>query len=294
MKITKKPQRGGRTFSQITTGERGTAVIAAGVMLLLAGQVHATDRLVPSQYSTIQAAATAAVSGDQVIVSPGTYHETITMFSKSVNIISTGGSGVTIIDGTGLGAQGMLVGFPPAPGLTIQGFTIQNCAPASGSGAGIEIFNGTYSVSDLVVKNNTEPTGSAGGGMYVSSATGTISNCSFINNTAVSPSSGGGMYVATGCNVTISNCLFSGNHADTGAGAMTFAASTTSATFDTCTFQNNTAAFTGGGSYSGGPSATVLYTNCTYDGNHAPYGAGAGVFNGFSNTFSHCHFMNNV
>lgn len=45
----------------------------AAVFLTLNSPVLATDRLVPSQYPTIQAGINAAVNGDTVIVAEGTY-----------------------------------------------------------------------------------------------------------------------------------------------------------------------------------------------------------------------------
>lgn len=51
----------------------------------------ATDRLVPSQYPTIQAAIDAAVNGDVILVSPGPYSQRIDMKGKAVQLKSTAG-----------------------------------------------------------------------------------------------------------------------------------------------------------------------------------------------------------
>ncbi len=50
----------------------------------------AIDRLVPQQYSTIQAAINASVVGDQVVVSPGTYNEAINFGGKNITVRLTG------------------------------------------------------------------------------------------------------------------------------------------------------------------------------------------------------------
>ena len=65
--------------------------------------------LVPSSYSTIQAAVNASVDGDTVLVSPGTYNETVSLNGKSIVLASlyltTGDASYinsTIIDGLDL------------------------------------------------------------------------------------------------------------------------------------------------------------------------------------------------
>ena len=50
---------------------------------------------------SIQAAIVAAVDGDEIVVAPGTYFETINFIGKAVTLRSSGGAEVTTIDGTG-------------------------------------------------------------------------------------------------------------------------------------------------------------------------------------------------
>ena len=71
--------------------------------------------LVPSAYSTIQAAVNASVDGDTVLVSPGLYNETVSLNGKSIVLASlyltTGDTSYissTIIDGTGYINQDVL------------------------------------------------------------------------------------------------------------------------------------------------------------------------------------------
>ena len=70
----------------------------AGV--LLAGTAWAADRLVPGQFATIQAAINAAVNGDSVIVSPGTYYERIAFNGKAITVRSTAPDNWSVIDTT--------------------------------------------------------------------------------------------------------------------------------------------------------------------------------------------------
>lgn len=83
-------------------------VLALGADALLhpRGHAHAATRLVPSQYTTVQAAVTAAVNGDLILISPGIYKENITITNKSITLASlfhtTGDTSyvrTTVIDG---------------------------------------------------------------------------------------------------------------------------------------------------------------------------------------------------
>lgn len=63
--------------------------LGAGAVLHPRGSAHAaTTRLVPSQYATIQAAVTASVNGDLILISPGVYKENVTITNKSITLAS--------------------------------------------------------------------------------------------------------------------------------------------------------------------------------------------------------------
>ncbi|HEV2119760.1 MAG TPA: NosD domain-containing protein [Candidatus Bathyarchaeia archaeon] len=104
--------------------------IATVLLILTAGvlprasfyaSAHPGTLSVPSQYSTIQAAVNAAVSGDTILVAPGIYRESVVVI-KSVNI--TGASrDTTVIDPAGAGPG---VNITLASGVSLQGFTIND------------------------------------------------------------------------------------------------------------------------------------------------------------------------
>ena len=55
-----------------------------------------------TMHCRIQWAIDAAVGGDEIVVPPGTYAETIDFLGKAITLRSSGGAAVTTLDGTGL------------------------------------------------------------------------------------------------------------------------------------------------------------------------------------------------
>src|SRR4030081_3664850 len=62
----------------------------------------ATTIHVPRDQPTIQAGINAAINGDTVLVSPGTYFENINFNGKAITVKSSAGPAVTIIDGSSI------------------------------------------------------------------------------------------------------------------------------------------------------------------------------------------------
>lgn len=83
---------------------RWTMTAAATATVSLASASHATDRLVPQQYPTIQAAVNASVNGDRVLISPGFYRESVKFLGKSVMLegLSPESARETIVSGFGV------------------------------------------------------------------------------------------------------------------------------------------------------------------------------------------------
>lgn len=224
------------------------AVAAIFVSLAAPAILGQSVRSVPSQYSTIQGAITAAAPGDRIEVAAGTYVEQIDFQGKDVQVIAIAGSSLTTISGGG--AVGRVVTF--AGGETaaalLRGFTIRNAvatttaAPSTGgilivgasptikscvvrnnstkspAGAGISIVGGSPVIEDSIIHaNSCQPNpgygGGSGGGIDVDGgATVRIRRCVIVDNTV--SGYGGGVCLRSGSEVHIESCRISDNHAN--------------------------------------------------------------------------------
>jgi hypothetical protein len=99
--------------------------IILSLLMLVAAFGYAATINIPANQPTIQAGINAAKNGDTVLVAPGTYFENINFMGKSINVKSSGGARVTIIDGGNLST---VVTFDSNEGLksVLCGFTIQH------------------------------------------------------------------------------------------------------------------------------------------------------------------------
>ncbi|MBN1904552.1 MAG: hypothetical protein JW927_05590 [Deltaproteobacteria bacterium] len=144
-------------------------------------------------YETIQDAVNAAVSGDTIQVSAGTYNENVAISDKALTISGdycsdciTTGCGVAVANGGGSNYVFQITGNT----VTLQRFQITGGQNANGGG--IRVLSGAN-----VTLNNTnifENSGNNGGGAYISpDAQLTLNQSSIYNNTATA--TGGGVRV---------------------------------------------------------------------------------------------------
>src|SRR4029079_12057608 len=84
---------------------------------------------VPNDQPNIQSAINVSISGDTVLVAPGTHFENINFEGKAITVTSESGPQNTIIDG---GKSGSVVIFTAGEGRDsiLNGFTLQNGSAA--------------------------------------------------------------------------------------------------------------------------------------------------------------------
>ncbi|MCH8006889.1 MAG: hypothetical protein IH888_11770 [Planctomycetes bacterium] len=240
-------------------------------------------------FCSIQDAIDAAVDGDEVVVSAGTYFESIDVLGKAITVRSSLGPGVTTIDGTGLNDSVVKCISGEGPGTVLEGFTVTGGTgtvfPFVGViGGGMFNHNSSPTIINIIFIGNTAQDG---GGMANFNCSPTVTDCTFSGNTA---SSGGGMRDNNNSSPTVTNCTFSGNTAGFAGGGMYNTNSSPTVTH--CTFRGNLAIGGGGMSNSSGNSPTI--TSCTFSENTADFGGGMYNLTGASPTVTHCEFNGNT
>jgi hypothetical protein len=239
-------------------------------------------------YCSIQTAIDNGVDTDEIVVSPGTYFETINFVGKAVTLRSSDGPAVTTIDGGG-GIHVVQCVSGEGPGTVLDGFTITG-GDASGSGSDSR-GGGMYNHSSSPAVTNCTFIGNVavrGGGMGTWLGSPTVTDCTFSANSASSGGGMGGLFSSP----TVINCMFDGNVALTDGGGMGNWYS--SPTVTGCTFSDNRATdadSTGGGMFNF-DDANAVVTDCTFVGNSATLGGG--MYNGTSSpTVTSCLFVTN-
>ncbi|MEO7300687.1 MAG: immunoglobulin domain-containing protein [Verrucomicrobiota bacterium] len=260
--------------------------------------------------TNIQDAIDAAVNGDQILVTNGTYNTGGRVFygsssnrvvvDKAVIVKGVSGSDFTTIAGFqgGPAPYGMRCVYL-TNGATLIGFTVMTGGSAGSgdplkekSGGGVWCESSTSVVSNCVLRSNYAAQG--GGGVYQ----GTLLNCLFTNNIA---GQGGGAYSCTLINCTLANNSSSFQGLNSGGGA-------NSCNLSNCLLVSNRAGTGGGG---GGGAYFSTLNNCVLSNNTAIYGGGLclGVANSslissnrasssgggsYSNVLNNCVLKNNL
>lgn len=277
------------------------------------GSGTVTDPYTSINYAVSQAS---TISGDLVLVSPGTYSEQVVIPAKGVHVKSTDGPTATQIDAGGggsavsfLGTDGTastLEGFTltkgtgtgsPTPlggGIYGEGATVSvlNCVVDQNTaryGGGVYLDNCATELKRSVVRNNTTSFSGHGGGIHLSSGTTSILECRIEENAAGPfnfPGLGGGLY-ANGPFIA-KRTVFRSNKGYTGGGGI-FAPS---GQVEQCLIESNSAQY--GGGIMGG-SGLIVYDSVLRS-NVAETPDGSGQAGGGSygpSTFVRCTIVNN-
>ena len=248
------------------TGRSLAALLALIVVCLsaTARPAFSATLSVPATYPTIQAAIDAAVDGDIIEVSTGTYPGGIRWVGKSL-ALKGAGQGLTIIDGGGTVGCLTLSNVPASASIT--GLTFRN--GSAENGGGISNDNSNPSISNCTFAESAASI--FGGGMYNFSSNPSVTNCTFTGNSATYY--GGDLFNESSA-PTFANCTFSGGSANLGGGIANFRSN---ATFRNCTISGNYAVAIGGG-MANFFSSNAIITNCAFSGNKSD-SAGGGMYN---------------
>lgn len=247
---------------------------------LLASSASAAERHVPAQFSTIQAAVAAAADGDVIVVAPGTYGETVNLRGKDIELRSSGGPKVTILDGALIPES--QIRADSGETATIRGFTFRNgrgtyacaCGGCTVAGGAIYINNSGLTVADSIFENNGSPDDVEGGGaIFACNSRLTISGSTFTGNGAAFGGAVSADLYDAGM-LAISDTTFTGNEASHGGAIAVDGGRRGNAAFDRVTFRANEAGI--GGALRlvllNRSSATIART--VFDGNRASHGGG--------------------
>ena len=296
------------------------------VVLLFTSFVSAEKLIVPKQYATIQSAIDAAVSGDQIMVAPGTYSEKLVMPSIGIQVISMQGPDATTIDATDLNGSVFLCYIDPKDkgphaNDSISGFSLTGGTGTlhpvweNHLGGAVFVLNASPTISNCIVYGNTAEFGGGGfwiqdsqslisdihfeenhvykltrggGAMYLWSSEATVIGCTFYNN---SSESGGALKCKKDGSSTITGCTFTQNLATAFGGAISIV--DTSPTIEGCTFNLNEA-YTYGGVISLSGNALTDIRNCIFSNNIAGITGGAVRVSESASAIEKCIFASNT
>lgn len=242
-----------------------TIIFCVVLVLFSLQQAQARIIHVPSEQSTIQAGINASVSGDTVLVAPGTYYEHINFYGKSILVKSQAGADSTIISKLYDGLS--LVLFTSGEGVNsiLDGFTIQNANNPNQSGGGIYCYqNSSPTIRNNIIKQNSAY---HGGGIACYYSSPIIQNNLIAQNAA--SDRGGGINLDTYCRPSIINNTFIRNSANNGGAIFCYYSSYPVPTISGNTLIENTAT-AGAGIYCWYYSSPDIFDN-TLDRNISTY-----------------------
>lgn len=166
-------------------------------------EVWVGDESQENNYETIQEAVDAVAEGGIVIVTPGTYTESVTISVPNITLRSSAGRDVTIVDGNG--GQVTIMVLKDLGSVTVQGFTVKGWTVA-GIAQGVGNSEGTaFNVLDNKVIA-PEETSTHGNSIQVTGDGSTVIGNEVTGTHQTSPNwSGSGILVSKANDVTIKN-----------------------------------------------------------------------------------------
>lgn len=158
--------------------------------------VFATTILVPAGQPTIQAGINAAVAGDIVQVSAGTYYENINFSGKAITVTSASGPAATIIDGSKNSSATVTFDSSEKSTSVLNGFTLRG-----GPYEEVLISNASPTIKGNIILGSSQNSY----GIYIQTGSGTI------QGNLISDASYGGIVSSSGKGSKISGNIIANN-----------------------------------------------------------------------------------
>lgn len=266
-----------------------TSMVVLSLAASCSGVTYTVDDDGPADFSSIQAAINATVSGqDEVVVAPGLYNETIDFQGKAITVRSQSGDpSDTIVDGSGAfhvvvcvigeGRDTVLTGF------TITGGQANGDSSPDNSGGGLLNLNSSPTIAHCVFRENGA---FAGGGMHNDNSSPLVADCEFVLNGALV---GGGMANTMASKPTLVRCTFTDNEAWYGGGMHN--GDTSEPLVLNCAFSDNSAIRSGAMANSNSSRPEVL--NCIFTHNSADSGGAMSTNDASNPRITNCIFAGN-
>lgn len=272
-----------------------------GLMLMLIGCWNLTatsgELLVPTQFSTIQAAINAASESDTVLVDAGIYPERLDFLGKNIVVASryvqTGDSSTIVSTVLDAGADGSAVRMTngETQGAVFMGFTVRNGAgslyqPGYGEfyvGGGFYLINASPVIQFNIIRDHSTPDG--GSGIFSDGGSPWIHRNIIVQNVATNSGCGAGMLIKNAPGGVIDSNYVQYNTAYHGGG---IALKHSHPLITRNVITNNVASQSGGGIRIYTSSHPSIINNTISD-NSAPSGGGVQVLDN-----SDPVFMNNI
>jgi predicted outer membrane repeat protein len=247
-------------------GMRMSTACGATLALAFASVTMGMDRLVPEEFPTITAAITASSDGDVILVSPGTYAESLDLSGRALTLRSTAGPEVTFITPNEGRCLIMSGPTPSGDGSALEGFTLSG-GEAENGGA-ISMRDDALSLRNCTFTGNHAT--DKGGVLYAKFSTTDIIDCVMHDNSCVGD---GGTIHSSESSTLIEGCTITGNSVVGGDGGGVFFFYADILMRD-CIVTGNSTDGRGGGIYS---YKGTLELSDTLSGDNTAT-AGAGVF----------------
>jgi hypothetical protein len=241
------------------------------------------DRLVPSQYPTINSAINAVAPGDTIIISPGVYagrdNSNLSIIGKSVKIRSSDPANAEIVANTVIDCYGAPGADNPAfrldsnAILILDGITVSYGFSSATGGGGIHCHNSTAIIKNCEFDNCMSLT--FGGTIYADSSYLRLDNCAIYDSCA---DQGGGAIYSDNSEMELHDCTISEAFAgDEYGGGAIYADTNSKLTVDKSLLTNNTSLASASAIYVRNTDTIISDSNFTYNVLSNMVGAGIGA-----------------